>query len=50
VAHAVEASIETDMAPGNSWDAATDNPDQFVSFSKRSKTRFFQLLPLQPVL
>jgi putative cardiolipin synthase len=50
LAREVEASIETDMAAGNSWDAARDNPDQFVSFSKRSKTRFFQLLPIKPVL
>jgi cardiolipin synthase C len=50
LARAVEASIETDMAPGNSWDAATDDPDQYVSFSKRSKTRFFQLMPIKPVL
>ncbi len=50
LARAVEASIETDMAPGNSWDAATDDPDQYVSFAKRSKVRFFQLMPMKPVL
>lgn len=50
LARAVEASIETDMAPGNSWDAAKDDPDQHVSFAKRSKVRFYQLLPLKPLL
>jgi putative cardiolipin synthase len=50
LARAVEASIETDMAPGNSWDAAEDDPDQYVSFAKRSKARFFQLMPIKPLL
>lgn len=50
LARAVEASIETDMAPGNSWDAAKDDPDQYVSFAKRSKARFFQLMPIKPLL
>ena len=50
LARAVEASIETDMAPGNSWDAARDDPDQYVSLAKRSKVRFYQLLPIKPLL
>ena len=50
LARAVQASIETDMAPGNSWDAAKDDPDQYVSFAKRSKVRLFQLMPIKPVL
>jgi putative cardiolipin synthase len=50
LARAVEASIETDMAPGNSWDAAKDDPDQYVSFAKRNKARLFQLLPIKPLL
>jgi putative cardiolipin synthase len=50
VARAVASAIEIDMLPGNSWNAATDNPDQDVAFSKRSKIRFFQLLPIKPVL
>ncbi|MFZ2162900.1 MAG: phospholipase D-like domain-containing protein, partial [Sideroxyarcus sp.] len=37
LAHAVETAIETDMLPENSWDAATDDPDQYVSFFKRSR-------------
>ncbi|MEO8006331.1 MAG: phospholipase D family protein [Betaproteobacteria bacterium] len=50
IARAVEAAIEIDMLPGNSWNAAKDNPDQDVAFSKRSKIRLFQLLPIKPVL
>jgi putative cardiolipin synthase len=50
LARAVEASIETDMAPGNSWDAARDDPDQYVSLAKRSKARFYQLMPIKPLL
>ncbi|OQX17125.1 MAG: phospholipase D family protein [Desulfobulbaceae bacterium A2] len=50
LACAVEAAIETDMLPANSWNAATDDPDQFVSFGKRSKVRFWQLLPIKPLL
>ena len=50
LARAVEASIETDMLPGNSWDAASDDPDQFVSFAKRSKARLYQWLPIKPLL
>ena len=50
LARAVEASIETDMAPGNSWNAATDDPDQHVSLAKRGKVLLFQLLPIKPLL
>lgn len=50
LARAVEASIETDMAPGNSWDAARDDPDQYVSLAKRSKVRLYQLMPIKPLL
>jgi putative cardiolipin synthase len=50
LARAVEASIETDMAPGNSWNAAKDDPDQYVSLAKRSKARLFQLMPIKPLL
>jgi putative cardiolipin synthase len=50
LARAVQAAIETDMAPGNSWDAATDDPDQYVSPGKRNKSRFYQSLPIKPVL
>jgi putative cardiolipin synthase len=50
VAGAVEAAIETDMAPGNSWNAASDDPDAQASLAKRSKVRLYQWLPLKPLL
>jgi putative cardiolipin synthase len=50
LARAVEAAIETDMSPDNSWNAATDDPDQHVPFAKRSKVRFWQLMPINPLL
>lgn len=50
LARAVESAIETDMLPENSWNAATDDPDQYVSFFKRSRVRFWQLLPIKPLL
>jgi putative cardiolipin synthase len=50
LAREVQAAIETDMAPGNSWDAATDDPDQHASLAKRSKVRLLQWLPLKPLL
>ena len=50
LARAVEALIETDMAPGNSWNAAKDNPDQYVPLAKRSKARLLQMMPIRPLL
>ncbi len=50
LARAVEASIETDMAPGNSWNAATDDPDQHATLAKRSKVRLYQIMPIKPLL
>jgi putative cardiolipin synthase len=50
LARAVEAAIEIDMRPGNSWNAASDDPDQHVSLAKRSKTRFWQMMPIKPLL
>lgn len=50
LAREVESAIETDMQAGNSWNAAADDPDQYVSFFKRSKVRFWQLLPIKPLL
>jgi cardiolipin synthase C len=50
LASQVEASIETDMAQGNSWDAARDDPDSHASLGKRSKVRVYQMLPLKPLL
>jgi putative cardiolipin synthase len=50
LARAVESAIETDMKPGNSWNAARDKPDRFVPLGKRTKVRFWQLLPIKPLL
>jgi putative cardiolipin synthase len=50
LARAVEAAIETDMKPGNSWNAARDNPDQYVPLNKRRRVFFWQLLPVKPLL
>jgi len=49
-AAAVAASIATDMLPANSWNAAGDDPDQFADLAKRSRVRFWQFLPLRPLL
>ncbi|HET7197788.1 MAG TPA: phospholipase D family protein [Burkholderiales bacterium] len=50
LARAVEAAIETDMAPGNSWNAARDDPDRHVALAKRAKVRLYQWLPIRPLL
>jgi putative cardiolipin synthase len=50
VASKVAAAIETDMDADNSWNAATDDPDQHVSFGKRTQVRFWQLLPIRSIL
>ena len=50
LARAVEAAIETDMLPGNSWNVATDQPDQYASLTKRNKVRFWQAMPIKPLL
>jgi len=50
LAQKVQALIEVDMAPGNSWDAARDNPDRFVSSGKRTKVRLYQMMPIKPLL
>ena len=50
LARSVQAAIETDMLAANSWNAASDDPDQHVSLAKRSKARLWQLLPIKPLL
>jgi len=50
LARQVEAAIEIDMSSGNSWNAATEDPDQYASLGKRSKARFWQMLPIKPLL
>ena len=49
LARSVETAIEIDMQPMNSWNAAA-NPDQHVSFLKRTRARLWQLLPIKPLL
>ncbi len=47
----VEAAIDKDMLPGNSWRVTESfNPDSTVGFMKRMKLFGFRLLPLDPVL
>jgi putative cardiolipin synthase len=50
VAAAVEAAIEVDMQPTNSWNAAQDDPEQYAGFAKRGKARFWQMMPIKPLL
>jgi putative cardiolipin synthase len=50
LAAAVEKAIERDMAPENSWDPATDDPDSQAGLAKRLRLRLWRLLPLTPVL
>ena len=50
LAATVEAAIETDMAPDNSWNAATEDPDVHAPLTKRGKVRVYQWLPLRPLL
>jgi putative cardiolipin synthase len=50
LARKMEALIEVDMAPNNSWNAVKDNPDQYISFVKRSKVRLYQMMPIKPLL
>ncbi len=50
IAARVAQAIRTDMLPENSWNAATDAPDSHAAFGKRSKVRFWQMLPIKPLL
>jgi putative cardiolipin synthase len=49
VAAAVASAIEVDILPENSWNAAT-GPDRYTTAGKRAKVRFWQLLPIKPLL
>jgi putative cardiolipin synthase len=49
-AAAVADAIATDMLPENSWNAASDDPDQYASWAKRTRAWLTSWLPLQPVL
>jgi len=46
----VQTAIEVDMHPENSWNAATDNPDQYATGAKRRKVTALQLTPIKPLL
>lgn len=46
----VQQAIEIDMRPENSWNAATDKPDQYASAMKRKRVVFYQLTPIKPLL
>lgn len=46
----VEAAIERDMKPENSWTAASREGDAGAPLAKRAKLLLLRLLPLQPVL
>ena len=49
LAQQVEAEINIDMLPANSWNAA-DNPDSHSSWFKRTQVRFWQLMPIKSLL
>ena len=49
LAQRLQAVMEADMRPENSWSAA-DKPDQYVPLTKRGHVRLWQLLPLKPLL
>jgi putative cardiolipin synthase len=49
LAQQLQAIMETDMRPENSWNAA-DAPDQYVPLTRRGQVRLWQLLPLKPLL
>lgn len=43
-------AIRQDIQTGNSWNAKSDNPDQYVHLGKRCMVWLMQLLPLRPIL
>ncbi|MBW8369952.1 MAG: phospholipase D family protein [Thiobacillus sp.] len=49
LAQRLQAIMEADMRPENSWSAA-DKPDQYVPLTMRGHVRLWQLLPLKPLL
>jgi putative cardiolipin synthase len=49
LAQRLQALIEADMRPENSW-SAREEPDQYVPLTKRGQVRLWQLLPLKPLL
>ena len=49
-AAAVADAMATDMLPGNSWNAATDDPDRYTSTAKRLRAWLWSWLPIDAVL
>ena len=45
----VQEKILIDIRPENSW-LASDDPDKHASMSKRLKVRFWQFMPIKPLL
>lgn len=50
IAGIIEDQIRTDILPGNSWKADAINISDQVSFIKKFKLRFFEMLYLEPIL
>jgi cardiolipin synthase C len=50
VATQVEQAIERDMAPENSWDPGTEDPDAHATAAKRRQLLLWKALPLDPIL
>lgn len=38
------------MLPANSWNSAADDPDRHAGLYKHSKVRFWQWVPIKPLL
>jgi putative cardiolipin synthase len=49
-ARALEAAIEKDMAPGNSWKATDAAASRGVAATKRSQLLLWRMLPIRPLL
>jgi len=50
IARQVEASIEADISPANSWNVAVDDSGDEVSFIKKVQLWIWSLLPLEAIL
>jgi putative cardiolipin synthase len=46
----IEEQIEWDMHPANSWNSASEHPNRFAPFWKRTKLGFWRLFPLNKIL
>lgn len=50
LATALARTIMTDTEKENSWNARTDNPDQYVGLKKKAWVIFYSILPIQAIL